>query len=283
MIVGGQQINQKYEVLSLNNETNYRCRSHKSVPIDDLAVGTFINGKAIVCSSQNQRGKCFWFDNSTGNWINGPKMSSTSLYNQAATSFTDSLWFVTGSSAGDHRYTALFQASDNTFNESYASLPTNMYYHMMVPVNATHVISLGGSSNTRNIWIFNRITNTWKTLPSLPSAKSYALAGMANFNEVVVTGGYRNQATYILSLKTLTWRTGSNLDLPIQRGAVVPFENTFLIVGGHYYNGKTDVDVNTIRQYDPDTGKWIIRKERLQTATEYVAAFLVPESYIKCD
>ena len=87
-------------------------------------------------------------------------------------------------------------------------------------------------------------------------------------------------ATEILDLDTLQWTTGQKLpgNLEIYAGSSVPYQNTFLIVGGqgHSMNHKT------IFEWDPNTNGWITRTEQLTTARFRAPAFLVPDDAVDC-
>lgn len=276
MVIGGQQMKFKYEVISLDNADNYRCQSLSRHPFDEEAIGTFINGNAMSCTGSNNPGKCLVFNRTTKSWEIGPQY--TRNFRQAATLFTDSLWFITGGQI-DSNYTAMYDAKTNTFDENtYAEMPFGTYFHEMVGVNETHAVLVLGNVASDKVWIFNRVQNVWKSLPNMPETKSNPVAGLAN-GELVVTGGVKDPKTFIYSFQTSQWRSGTDIDVKLRRAASVAYEDTFLLVGG--YNGKNRE--SAIRQYDLKTGNWIQRQERLSSATQDVCAFLIPQNYIDCD
>lgn len=84
---------------------------------------------------------------------------------------------MTGGWSGSSSNTELFNATQNKFINVYKDLPRSAYYHMVVPVNSTHVIFLGGQNNGYDVWMFNREENKWSALPDMPDKKQTPQVG----------------------------------------------------------------------------------------------------------
>ena len=83
-----------------------------------------------------------------------------------------------------------------------------------------------------------RTSNTWTELTTMPSPRKYVQAGLVQYSDgsehIVVTGGCcYTELTEIFNLQTFTWSVGEDLPVAIGYGASVPFEDSFLIVGGY--------------------------------------------------
>ena len=107
---------------------------------------------------------------------------------------------------------------------------------------------------------------------SFPSAVSHGL-------DIVVTGG-ETTTTIILSLKDsqLQWRTAASLPYAVNQGATVPYEGTFLIVGGSS-NGPY---LSSILQFNLETETWSERPEKLNDPRARHTAVMVSEDAVQC-
>ena len=103
--------------------------------------------------------------------------------------------------------------------------------------------------------------------------------------KLVVTAGFsygtaaQLVSTEIFNLNTYQWEVtlGPNLPRQVEKGVSVPFQNTFLVVGG--YDSPTYL--TTIYQYDPNTEDWITRDETI-LPREVFTAFLIPDDIVTC-
>lgn len=77
---------------------------------------------------------------------------------------------------------------------------------------------------------------------------------------------------------------GNEADLPqaLERGASVPFRNSFLVVGG-FKNEGAEYYSDFIYEFDPDdSNAWITRTERLTVGRYNPAAFLISDVAANC-
>ena len=143
-------------------------------------------------------------------------------------------------------------------------------------------------NNLRNTDMYDLETNTWTTLPDIPTEFNFAQCGIAQAAdgsgpELVIAGGVDlNLKTYIYNVQSMTWRQGKDLPIPIKGGASVPYDDSFLIVGGET-NDWTPRAVNSIYYYNSMGEEWLLRPEKLGEANRYLAAVMVAEDAVNCD
>ena len=68
---------------------------------------------------------------------------------------------------------------------------------------------------------------------------------------------------YLLDPSTSRWSSGPSLPFPLSDGAVVPFNTSFLIVGGVSVDnvgggGDAEVHYRTVLEFEPVGNRWII-------------------------
>jgi N-acetylneuraminic acid mutarotase len=61
----------------------------------------------------------------------------------------------------------------------------------------------GGDAFTNTVYVYNPSTNTWKTGPSMPTARAGSAAGSVN-GSLYVLGGYASTATVLATNERLT-------------------------------------------------------------------------------
>ena len=98
--------------------------------------------------------------------------------------------------------------------------------------------------------------------------------------DVVVTGG-EDASTAILSLNSPSraWRSSTGLPYPVNQAATVPFEGSFLIVGG----SSNGIYLNTILEFDVASEIWNERPERLANPRARHTAVIVTADAVQCE
>ena len=82
----------------------------------------------------------------------------------------------------------------------------------------------------------------------------------------------------ILDLNTNTWRSGLNpLPEALYAGASIPYEDSFLAVGGTLSNPSVESD--KIYKYEPDTESWTTLPKTLDVGRGFAVAMLVPDAF----
>ena len=97
--------------------------------------------------------------------------------------------------------------------------------------------------------------------------------------KVVAAGGLKDgsylSSTDIYNITTDSWSKGTPLPMSLSRAAVLPYETTFLVVGGETGKG---IDSDKVFLYET-SGKWIEQPHmKLSEGKRNVVAMLVPSS-----
>ena len=123
----------------------------------------------------------------------------------------------------------------------------------------------------------------------MPTKRYSVSAGLVKYSDgsehIVVAGGnaggdnQKSSVTEIFDLQTLTWSVGDHLPFKLEDGESVPFEDSFLIVGGEEmpYNY-----VDSILFFNPIFQEWEQRNETMKRIRTEFATFMVPNSYANC-
>ena len=124
------------------------------------------------------------------------------------------------------------------------------------------------------------------------TCKHYIIPGAVEYPDgkmkVVVTGGMDQHwsqlyTTQILDLESNVWTREDYQYVVMSEGVSVPYKNTFLIVGGRFYDGTTTTYQLNIVEFDPtDPGLWIQRTEQLTLSRFWHTALLVPDNAVDC-
>ncbi len=128
-----------------------------------------------------------------------------------------------------------------------------------------------------------RNSQVWSQLPSVPFSRKHCQAGLVTYPNgdkgILVGGGDLGQRSVeFLNLDTLIWEPKQSLPYDIGFGASVPFQNSFLIVGGDaQFRGYLD----TVFYYNPDLDEWELIKTMDYTRRVF-AGFMVPDLYANC-
>ena len=115
--------------------------------------------------------------------------------------------------------------------------------------------------------------------------KRYCQAGLVTYpdgTQGILVGGDYNGVTSVefLNLETLVWEPRQNLPIDVYGGASVPYQDSFLVVGGYQYN--SDEFLDTIYYYNPNVDQWDLIAN-MEYSREFSTAFLVPDSYANCN
>ena len=95
--------------------------------------------------------------------------------------------------------------------------------------------------------------------------------------EIVVTTGYYSTTgteTEIFNLGSMTWRSGPDFPVSTFDGFSLPYNNTFLAIGGL---PNEDYFSNQIWHFNPDSYEWEMISTMVQGRSQ-LAAIALPES-----
>ena len=117
----------------------------------------------------------------------------------------------------------------------------------------------------------------------MPTRREICQAGLVTYPNgdqgILVAGGrYSETSVEFLNLDTQTWEPKQSLPYDIYYGSLVPFQDSFLIVGG-YSNEMGYLD--TVFYYNPALDQWDVIKTMDYERTLF-AAYMVPDSFANC-
>ena len=159
-------------------------------------------------------------------------------------------------------------------------LPFPLEWHCMAIISPTQVAILGGRPNSFSedsamFHIFDTVTEQFTEMPPMASARGGLGCGTIQSGggvELVAAGGYsdfeaRLTTSEIFNFESGEWRSGPETPYYFDSAVSLPFEDSFLIVGG---------DINhTILKFDVATMKFVILEPTLAHARYYGQAILI--------
>jgi hypothetical protein len=161
---------------------------------------------------------------------------------------------------------------------------------VMVKLNDTHVILVGGNLARGRVWTFDLMSRTWSNLPDMQVTDRFApFAGVVTYDDdqqaLIVAGGKGQKSTELFNLTDYTWRFATN-DLPVQyelyAGSSIQYDDTFLAVGGYaQMDEEVDEVVETIFRFNPKDESWSLTQSTLSIGRTEFSAFLVPNDYVE--
>merc|ERR1712226_389074 len=281
-----------FEFGDLENE-NAVCQVVSNFPErrSDGEVGTFINEKALICGDYdgNIFNGCYSWNAETNQWDSEASMNEKRVY-AAAIMLSDEQWWVTGGEVWDNDgdttldSTEVYDVTTKQFTPS-INLPHPMKGHNIFHINDTH-IGLLGPSDTLSVYIFNRATETWSVIATLPENRDLTcIAGIVEYPDgtrgIMVSGGLYHLTSIFLNLETLEWEDKAALRYDIYSVSTLPYGNSILAFGGssHYL----DIDLDTIYYYDPEADEWLLFGRMNYERTDNFPVFYVPDSYANCN
>ena len=99
---------------------------------------------------------------------------------------------------------------------------------------------------------------------------------------ILAAGGLSENSCEFLDIDTLDgWVPRAALPYGLGHGASVPYNDSFLIVGGFNYNGNYATD--EILFYNPERDSWDSMQQSLDDSRTDMPAFLVPDEFANCN
>ena len=180
MAVGGPTpngISKDVEVVDLSGSHRNCSKPHDYPVLVWGATGEYFDGYPTVCGSTQL---CFKYDYKADNWTSHLYTSKLRLY-LAGTLLGQDEWWISGGTSGSEaslsRTTTemLYEGTSQFVN--YNDLPEAMEDHTMVRVNATSVIFVGNNPQSDRVYMFDKGSQTYTSLPSLNTVRAYPFAG----------------------------------------------------------------------------------------------------------
>ena len=288
MVIGGRGSSDRaVEVVSLDPENPLpEClTSLADLPfkLDGGSGAALSDGTPLACSSHNST--CFKYKAEDDSWYATGDMIDER--ENAGYTFNNAMGLVMAGGQGPGNAGMNVESTnDGSKFQPLTPLPNTNYYHCLVSIDDSTLVSIGGDIAGRKVYIYRSSTNNWFEVASLSISRRGHSCGVVDGpdgKEVVVVGGAvggdefdRTDRVEIYSVSKGTWTEGTPFPHTIDDAASVQFNGTFMVVGG-YVEEQGDTD-NRIYEYVPSTRTWRLLPVTLKRSYQYHTAFMVPES-----
>merc|ERR1712117_658304 len=155
--------------------------------------------------------------------------------------------------------------------------------HCAVTLDGDDLFVTGG--NDPFTYIYYRDTMQWEFQREMPNPRNLLMCGLvhneAGEQEVVAAGGYgspgESNVVEIFNVRSGQWRSANPLPRSIEGAAVVPLDDTFLIVGGLAYSisGPASLSLDTIYKYNQADDSWTLQEAKLPYPVAKPVAMMV--------
>jgi len=147
------------------------------IPIRD-GTAAYIDDKLILCGGVSEGPNpdvCYELLSANDKWQPSLTLPNGPLYRHAS-SIIDGKWLLTGGYGnGDYQSSTIIY--DNGIFTPGPVMPDYKHSHCQLTINSTHVIVVGGSSDT---FLLNWSTQEWDVLPSAPFDRRNPACGLLN-------------------------------------------------------------------------------------------------------
>eukprot|EP00095_Tigriopus_kingsejongensis_P007241 maker-scaffold435_size171904-snap-gene-0.24 protein:Tk07241 transcript:maker-scaffold435_size171904-snap-gene-0.24-mRNA-1 annotation:"hypothetical protein" len=275
-----------FEVINLARPTD-TCALPTDYPHQvSWATSGTLSGRPMLCGGFNAPGNVglpchiygvganVWFE---AGWVNRIWMSGVNL--------TPETYFMGGGSMSIIYPETFLVEAQGVFKGP--DMPEARIGHCFIRINEHLVMLLGGNDGSMpvtTVHIYDFTSDVWTAQASLEQSRSWAFCGPVSdpdtgeVQEIIVAGGsYRKEAlnsSEVFHLASGTWRQGPALSHSLHSGASVPFEDSFLLVGGT--DGYNPVD--SIQTYDREEGEFVPLAATLSRPRQDHVAVLVDKA-----
>ena len=185
MLVGGEAEAWLDDVEIFSYDATETCTKPTPYPTASRGlVGTYANGKPLVCGGDPVTRDCFAYDFDSGVWHLQASMEEMRSFSSAVM-LNDSHWWITGGINASQvlRSTELFNVNDNTFTP-FVDLPIETSDHIVLKLDASRVFFCCGYELLGKSYIFDLETETWTETPQ--SQFDHYLGFAGKFKAVMV-------------------------------------------------------------------------------------------------
>ena len=241
-----------------------------------------------MCGGQDDnrtyRRECWLYDAQAVEWREGGRLREA-RHSSAAAFHPDHGWVITGGYDGARKSTAERTRNGSAF-DAFAKLPIALSDHCMVSLDGSDegdFLVAGGFGNGYNKRTFIYKNSEWIPAADMPTARRGLACGTVRGEEggavgkVVAVGGRRGSQlskVEVYDVASNTWTDGASLPVPVANAAVVPFDDTFLVIGG--YMGKSVYSDKVYRYNNSQEETWTEMTDlKLSEAKESVVAMIV--------
>ena len=304
LVVGGMRTD-TVELLGLRSGT-------ESVKLGKLpkkigeAVGTTLNGIPHICGGMEDKSgslqgyvyehlkECWAYNAQNDEWTVSGRMSEARS-GAAAASHPSHGWVITGGSANPHpksgyrthEISTAESTRDGRSFQPFPQLPLGLGRHCLVSLEGgdSGDFLLTGGKAAAGWQGYNKATfiyreGEWRQVADMSTARNGLMCGAVRSSsggpvmQVVAAGGYGDGTPVeIYDLASNTWTTRG--ELPLSAAAVVPFETTFLIIGGSKSSDYKYTD--KVYKYTAE-GDWHEMPIKLTEVKGYTTAMIVHPS-----
>ena len=272
------------EIISLNNP-NKVCAKPSNITEDDIKMGTYIDGRAIMCNYQ-----CYAYDKDERSWSELAKFHepSDAIRNFNGININSNDWWIL---YGHDQKTKIYDATLNTFYDSFQLPKKSQFYdrRILTPVNYSTIFIVREHGYGRRTYFYNHLQNEFSNGPELKFERAGQVSGMFvdEYGDkfLIVAGGkvyvdgefLHSKSTEILDLQNpVEWKTGPELPFTVYHASSIQYEDSFLVVGGIDESRKA---LSSIIKYDVGNEEFVKMPQEMKTPRSDAAAFLIPDDY----
>ena len=142
---------------------------------------------------------------------------------------------------------------------------------------------------TNEAYLYNFAESTWHPLPPLVNARRGHMCAVVSNPEgrpqVMVMGGYSYSLGYIDEVETLLldtedeWQEGPELPTPLLRSGLVPYLDTFVLMGGRT---SSSTWTDGMWKYNANLNTWDALDQKLFQMREGFVAMGIPDTVGTC-
>ena len=177
---------------------------------------------------------------------------------------------------------AVTSTLDGDIFEDVPPLPAAKVEHCLVALGGGDLFVTGGLSlePSEKTYIFSSTSREWVEVADMPTGRYTLMCGLIETGgkqEVVAAGGFYFQyfdVVEIYSVDDNSWRTGHPLPRNIYGAFTVPYQDSFLMVGGGSDTPSIGF-LDTIYKYEADTDSWVLLDQKLSRQLIWTMAMMV--------
>ena len=289
LFVTGGRNSQTYatsELIDLNGR-NITCSPPADLPAPNQGMSSLKtdDGNPLACGGFDNDMGCWEYIRREDRWQQGPNLMYERTFSPAVKVANDMFYIL---SASDYSSNGIFNSEvySNDFFSLGPPVPADVdnRHPCAAAISETLIFFANDAA-----YILDTVTNRIEETPTPMLFQTYmshcGVATKSDGSKMVVVAGSFNigdrRSTQILDLETGVWRMPNTFPFDVRLGTVVPYGNTFLILGGRS-GGATSPDYATtsIIEFEPDSETWVVRQEHMtEQRSGHYAAFVDREHF----
>ena len=292
MVIGGKELTSNSMIDLSPENKNFRTPAY---PLPVLApIGTFIQGKIIVCGGKDTTNDivtvlCFTYVHHPSRHWEQTVNTSEARVQAESVNLNDTHWWVTGGQKLENVPTEIYNTESNTFSP-WVDTPMpdrGAIGHQMVKLNATSIFFGPGTYSNKyyqQAFIFNLLDTSWHRISDFKLDHRSGFAGLVPATQELVVLGGKAPLSYFEVLDVSNhlgnWTNMGTLfnndSKWFRRGGSVQYQDSFLVYGGTV----TGVELfKKVLKYEPELRNWTDTGIIWSQTRAAFASFLVPREY----